>query len=106
MKSSSFQLPEPNENGCRLWARAKSHNGYGLYNDGIKLFDKVERRVHRIVWTLHNGPIPKGLIILHSCDERSCCEISHLKLGTQQENIQDSVKKMRHSSVVCNPMKK
>jgi hypothetical protein len=99
-------IPESNENGCRLWLRAKSYNGYGVYNSGIKLYGKIERRVHRIIWVIFNGPIPKNLVILHSCDERSCCELSHLRLGTQKENICESVNKGRHSSIICNPMKK
>jgi hypothetical protein len=41
----------------------------------------------RYIWTLHNGPIPTGLVVMHNCDNPLCINIDHLELGTQEENM-------------------
>ena len=51
---------------------------------------------HRVVYEQHNGPIPKGMVVMHTCDNRQCINIDHLRLGTQQDNITDAVNKGRH----------
>jgi len=45
--------------------------------------------VHRIVWSIHNGPIPEGLVVRHSCDVPRCIEPAHLLIGTQLDNMRD-----------------
>ncbi|MBC8183255.1 HNH endonuclease [candidate division KSB1 bacterium] len=39
--------------------------------------------------------MPKRLLVCHNCDNPSCVNPSHLFIGTQKDNIQDSVKKNR-----------
>lgn len=41
------------------------------------------------------GPIPKGLLIRHLCHNKKCVNPSHLRQGTQKENMQDSVRDER-----------
>lgn len=55
----------------------------------------VKWRVHRLVWSVANGPIPNGKIILHSCDNRKCINPNHLVCGTDQENTDDMIAKGR-----------
>jgi hypothetical protein len=79
---------------CQEWiGKAKSWNGYGLFKvDGIMF------RAHRLAWGLSNGKeIPEGLCVCHHCDNRLCCEPSHLFLGTRKDNHADSVEKGRAS---------
>ncbi len=52
-------------------------------------------RVHRLVWTVLKGPIPKYHVILHSCDNPRCINIEHLSCGTVQDNTDDMVVKGR-----------
>ncbi len=52
-------------------------------------------RVHRFVWELINGPIPRGLGVLHTCDTPACYEPTHLFLGTQADNMADKCHKGR-----------
>jgi hypothetical protein len=57
--------------------------------------------VHRVVWEYQNGPIPKGSHVLHACDNPCCCEIKHLFLGTNYENIIDKMHKDRSGKKLC-----
>lgn len=44
---------------------------------------------HRWVWTKEKGPIGRGLILRHRCDNPSCINLDHLELGTQADNVKD-----------------
>lgn len=55
----------------------------GLYKDGkVKYF-----RVHRLVWTAFNGPIPPGMQVNHINEEKTDCRLTNLNLMTCKENI-------------------
>lgn len=75
---------------CDVWTGALASDGYGI----VKI-DGHARRLTRVVWELHHGPIPAGLSVLHSCDNPPCARIDHLMLGTQRANIQDMLRKGR-----------
>lgn len=75
---------------CWNWVATKNQKGYGR----IKV-DKMWYSAHRFLWQLVNGPIPRGLLVCHSCDNPSCCNPNHLWLGTHQENMDDMVEKGR-----------
>jgi len=52
-------------------------------------------RAHLDAWEKANGPIPKGLFVLHHCDNPSCVNVDHLFLGDNQANSDDKVAKGR-----------
>src|ERR1043166_7633701 len=84
-------------NGCWIWQGAKTTLGYGQVCINYKLI-----YAHRLVWELTVGPIPKGMNVLHRCDNPPCVNPLHLFLGTQMDNVLDCRKKGRNPSYVIN----
>lgn len=76
---------------CWLWNGSVNSWGYGRTINNIS----PERAAHRISFHLHKGPIPRGLLVLHSCDVPRCCNPEHLFLGTNADNMRDMVRKGR-----------
>lgn len=87
---SKVDRREPNE--CWEWLGDKRSNGYGL----LYVEEGGSRPgVHRISWEIHNGPIPKGKLVLHTCDSPGCVNPNHLYLGTQSDNMCDRYERNR-----------
>lgn len=81
---SHIEIKSANE--CWDWTKSKSPKGYGITGMYGKVF-----QAHRLAYTLSVGPIPDGLLILHSCHNPSCCNPNHLRPGTANDNTQDMV---------------
>jgi hypothetical protein len=80
---------------CWNWTGKTNKGGYGLLHGSVKTETPKERLVHRHAWILKHGPIPAGLYILHSCDNRLCCNVNHMALGTKADNNADMYAKKR-----------
>lgn len=78
------------DTNCWVWQGATASNGYGSIVVAGNTF-----LVHRLVWKLHNGDIPDGMHILHTCDRPICCNIDHLFIGTHADNMTDKAQKGR-----------
>lgn len=79
--------------GCWMWQGRTDRAGYGLH-----WAYKRHHLAHRFSYALHNGAIPPGAVVMHTCDMPRCVNPAHLQLGTQRENIADMDKKRRRGS--------
>lgn len=80
---------------CWEWQGALTDRGYGRW--GYSKRGTI--RAHRASFILTHGSIPDSLSILHSCDNRRCCNPGHLSVGTQTENLEQ----MRNRGRGVNP---
>lgn len=81
------------ENGCHEWQSTIKRDGYGQF-----WHDAKPQKAHKVAYELFKGEVPKGLIIMHTCDNRICVNPDHLKLGTTKENIADMDAKKRRGT--------
>ncbi len=80
---------------CWNWLANKYPNGYGQFQ-----LEGKPRSAHRLSYELAYGPIPKGLVVRHKCDNPGCVRPEHLELGTQADNVQDSVRRSRNANSI------
>jgi len=81
--------------GCREWQGGQDTSGYGT----VGIYGNRSTRAHRVAWMLANGrSLQHGEFVCHSCDNRLCCEPSHLWIGDHAANQADKRAKGRNVS--------
>lgn len=75
------------KNDVKLVKGSKTKNGYLLINTG----DKLEY-VHRLVYRLFRGEIPKDMEINHIDGNKQNNKIDNLELVTRQENLREPIR--------------
>lgn len=65
--------------------------GYGRFNTHYP----ETIGAHRYAYATEHGD-PGKAMVRHACDNRPCCNPSHLLLGTHQDNMDDMVERDRH----------
>jgi hypothetical protein len=83
-------VSQASNTGCWIWNLSVVRNGYGQVQITRKKYI-----VHRLAFAAFNGEIPEGMFVCHSCDNRRCCNPEHLFLGTNSDNMIDSIRKGR-----------
>lgn len=77
--------------GCWLWTGHIGADGYGrVYMGGPSHME----RAHRASLFLSTGKLPDG-VVMHSCDVRACVNPAHLSVGSQRDNVHDTIAKGR-----------
>lgn len=74
----------PNDTGCWIFIGNRDSGSYGRVR-----WNGPMTYVHRIYWEAHKGPIPEKMMVLHKCDNPSCCNPEHLFLGNNTDNMLD-----------------
>ena len=93
-KGTDFWSRVDRSGDCWIWlGYVDSQTGYGQ----VAIGDGSTKHVgaHRHAYEIANGPIPDGMFILHSCDNRRCVNPAHLRAGTAGDNAQDAVSRGR-----------
>lgn len=90
--AGSLKLHSVDKGGCRIWVGAMVGNGYGQIRFGGKT-----RLAHRTAYEQQFGPIPEGLVIDHTCYNRACIKIEHLRPVTQKQNLENNGNSNRNS---------
>lgn len=79
-------------NHCWLWIGTLNQQGYGQLRIKNRIVGTRGFLAHRISYQLHNGDLQDSLVVRHSCHNPACVNPKHLSLGTQWDNVQDSIK--------------
>lgn len=77
------------ENECWLWKAHVNVDGYGQVRLGNMQI------ASRVAYMIINGLLPLSIKVMHTCDNRNCCNPRHLIAASQKENILDMEKKGR-----------
>jgi hypothetical protein len=71
---------------CWPWTAGRDVSGHGVF-----WLKPKYRPAHVVAWEIENGPMPEGLIGLHTCDNPPCVNPNHITPGTHRQNKMDSV---------------
>lgn len=74
------------ETGCWDWKGAKVAGGYGQISGERGAGNKP---AHVFAYETFVGPVPKGKILRHSCDDPGCVNPYHQIPGTHADNMRD-----------------
>jgi len=85
---AKVKIGNPDE--CWLWTAACRYRGYGKFS----LLGSVVG-AHRFALYTQGVEIPPGYCVCHKCDNPTCCNPSHLFVGTLSDNARDAVSKGR-----------
>lgn len=69
---------------CWPWLLARAKNGYGWHSE-----NGATTHAHRRAYELVHGSRGTG-IVMHSCNNKICCNPAHLVLGTASQNVSDA----------------
>jgi len=83
-----FEKIEKTES-CWIWRGNIDHKGYGRIS---------QKKTHRWSYEFYKGPIPKGYVVRHKCDNPPCLNPDHLEIGTRADNNRDRHERKRSKS--------
>lgn len=92
-----YVTPSGRPSSCWEFTGGKFANGYGR----VYANPTGEIKAHRYSYVLTKGDIGrknnKKLMVLHKCDNRSCCNPNHLYVGDHRKNMKDMTDRSRQA---------
>jgi len=82
---------------CWLWTASKRTDGYGKFR--ITRDGKSQLVPAHVFALLDGKPLPRGKVVMHSCNNPLCCNPLHLSLGTQKANVNQAIRQGRVTRV-------
>ncbi|UMZ14728.1 HNH endonuclease [Pseudomonas sp. MPFS] len=84
----TYNPESPTGLDCREPIEPRKGSGYWTYSLKGKLY-----AAHRVVYELHHGPIPSGMMIDHKDRDPMNNHIDNLRLATRGQNASNSISK-------------
>lgn len=84
---SKVNISHPDE--CWEWQGTIATTGYGVLTIRQKETSQKQFRTHRLAYQFYHNVNPGKMCVCHSCDNKKCCNPSHLWLGTSADNNHD-----------------
>ncbi len=99
---ASFNRMINKTESCWIWIGANDRKrGYGSFHIKGKSIG-----AHRVAYEFFIGAIPKGMVVMHKCDNPRCVNPEHLQIGTQKQNIHDMISKGRKADLRASTCKR
>jgi len=79
---------------CWYWRPMKQYRRKGA--DDLEIKEAPYRDFYERI----KGPVPKGVVLRHNCDNRLCMNPNHLEPGTPKDNVDDMMARGRHAAQI------